>query len=136
AAQSGHLKVVQLLVEKNFKINARDKDGDTPAMRAASCNHLEVVQYLQQHGAVLADQVNTEGVTPLHVAAERGFTGMITFLLGKKLIADVNATNDLMTTPLHVAVRVGNCYTVKTLLEAGADVNAQDVEGYTPVHIA
>ncbi|KAH7383079.1 hypothetical protein BKA64DRAFT_176304 [Cadophora sp. MPI-SDFR-AT-0126] len=70
AAQSGHLQVVQLLVEKNFNINARDMDGNTPAMQAASFNHFEVVQYLQQHGAVLVDQVNTEGETIASLAAK------------------------------------------------------------------
>ena len=39
AAASGHLSVVQLLVENGAKINVRDDDGDSPLANAARNGH-------------------------------------------------------------------------------------------------
>ncbi|MDR4494861.1 MAG: ankyrin repeat domain-containing protein [Nitrospirales bacterium] len=40
------------------------------------------------------------------------------------------------THPLMVAAAFGHVDTVQTLLDAGADVNAQDLTGWTPLHAA
>jgi len=39
-------------------------------------------------------------------------------------------------TPLHEAARRGNLETMKSLIETGADMNAQDSRGWTPLHVA
>ena len=39
-------------------------------------------------------------------------------------------------TALHMAVRTGNCEMVRLLLNAGANVNAQDFSGATPLNMA
>jgi ankyrin repeat protein len=42
--------------------------------------------------------------------------------------------NTLGDTLLHRAVRSGNIKIVELLLKNGADVNATDIDGYTPLH--
>lgn len=46
----------------------------------------------------------------------------------------------MAATPLHMAAEAGHNYgrgeTAKALIDAGADVNAVDIEGYTPLHLA
>ncbi|MBY0353603.1 ankyrin repeat domain-containing protein [Candidatus Babeliales bacterium] len=50
--------------------------------------------------------------------------------------ANVNATNQQGTTPLHEATPLGNTTCVELLLAAGANPNAQDAKGKTPLEYA
>ena len=96
------------------------------------------------------------GMTTLHVAVTRG-TGLedspldsssgtssedgnpsSTFI--QQLIhngASVDSTTDhLQETPLHLAGRYQRADAARRLLEAGADPNARDIRGRTPLHTA
>ena len=46
------------------------------------------------------------------------------------------ATEEKALTPLHVAARHAKAKTIKWLIEQGADLNAQDRKGETPLHAA
>ena len=50
--------------------------------------------------------------------------------------ADVNATDDSCSTPLHEASSKGSYETVGLLIEHGADVGAKDRSDRTPLHLA
>ncbi|KAJ8129728.1 hypothetical protein O1611_g3900 [Lasiodiplodia mahajangana] len=69
------------------------------------------------------------GLTPLHVAAERGDDGVVQEL--PESFADPNAKDDHMLTPLQVAARGENVNVVKLLLDFGADVMVRDHPGST-----
>ena len=49
---------------------------------------------------------------------------------------DVNARTDWGGTPLHMASALGCAEVVRALLEAGAEVDARDPEGQTPLAVA
>jgi ankyrin repeat protein len=49
--------------------------------------------------------------------------------------ADVNFQNDLSRTPLHGAAETFHVEVVRTLLNSDANVNVQEVDGYT-LHLA
>lgn len=53
-----------------------------------------------------------------------------------KLGADVNEKNSKQRTPLHEAAGWTRAKVVKALLEAGAEVDARDVDGWTPLPFA
>ena len=76
------------------------------------------------------------GRTLLHTACWWGCVKVIDYLF--KLGADPNATDLSMslTTPLHEAARAGRSEICKILIEAGASVRAQDIQGDTPIHWA
>jgi hypothetical protein len=71
-------------------------------------------------------QARTIGVwendTALHLAAARGDNDMVMLLLEHK--ADVNAKDEAGITPLHLAALHGQASVAKTLLGAGATVDA------------
>ena len=50
--------------------------------------------------------------------------------------ANVNVTDEVGYTPLHVTARYGNYDTAKLLLGAKADVNVKNEEGSIPLDLA
>lgn len=49
---------------------------------------------------------------------------------------DINKRNEEGETILHQAVEISNYKTVRFLIKKGAEVNARDKNGYTPLHCA
>jgi ankyrin repeat protein len=50
--------------------------------------------------------------------------------------ADVNARNEDLRTPLHLASWNGRFAIVRLLLERGADIHERDIDGRTPYALA
>ena len=69
----------------------------------------------------------------VHDAAKEGDTAAIAAALDAGAGVDESDGN---TTPLYLAVRGGHFAGAKLLMERGADVNARDLNGYSPVHHA
>lgn len=81
--------------------------------------------------------IDAQGNSPLHDAVSDREIGVIRFLL--KHGTDIDIRNDKYETPLHVAL--GDCLyrtekIVDLLLGAGADPNAIDATGATPMEVA
>ena len=74
------------------------------------------------------------GATPLHVAAEYGYSEIVEVLLEHG--AAPNIREKYGDTPLHYAAMFGNSKVVEVLLEHGADPNARNNFGRTPLHYA
>lgn len=77
---------------------------------------------------------NLQGRNCLFIAAEYGSSGIIQLLLSAWGV-DVNAVaeNIYQQTALHIACVFDQANTVRYLLQVGADVNAPDSEGHTPL---
>ena len=92
--------------------------GATPLLRAAKALDAPAVRLLVQHGAKL-DIPNNRGIIPVLAAAGMG---------------SVDADTRGWYTTDDTAQR--SVDTLKILLDAGADVNAKDPSGKTPLHAA
>ena len=76
------------------------------------------------------------GVTPLHIASNRGQVNMVKLFLEQEGI-NVNIRDKYMFTSLRAAAQNGHTEVVKLLLACeDNDVNLADIFGYTPLHMA
>ena len=119
--------------------------GATPFMVAAAAGDVEVMRMLLAKGA--DPKLTTEdGTTPLMAAAGVGFSddmtkdaetrGLAATKLLVELGADPNVSNKWGTSALHGAAYTGANEIVRFLVSKGADLNATDQYGQTPLSIA
>jgi len=72
---------------------------------------------------------------PLYWAARDGSADMVEFLLDQG--SDINTTNSLGFSPLHVAVAKGKKDIITLLISRGASVATRECDmGFTPLHTA
>ena len=108
---------------------------------AAAANQAEVCRDLLSFGVYgdLSAQINSKGKgdwTALHIAADKGHTDVCIMLLQCADEIDINCLTATFETPLHLASKRGFLDTVQILVNAGANINAQDEFGDTPLHLA
>lgn len=131
AVRENSMGVLQVLLSApGINLDLRAKNGDTALMIAAFKKNKPAVEALLVKGA----QVNNDGWTALHYAAAAGETEIVELLVKKS--AEVDATSPNMTTPLMMAAGSGNIYTVKALLDSGADLNLANEQGLTAIDFA
>jgi hypothetical protein len=76
------------------------------------------------------------GLNLLHIAAAcQNLSGLI-FLTNKTPLSNVNSKTEEFLTPMHFAAMIGHAEMVDFLLSKGAGINAQGVDGATPLHLA
>ena len=73
------------------------------------------------------------GDTPLHRAAEMGYTHIVKLLHKKG--AQINTKNSRGDTPLHEVSKRGYQNIVEYLIQNGADLECQDGFGTTPLQV-
>jgi len=90
------------------------------------------------HGDFVADSnsQDEQGITALHIAAHEGFLSVCEILLDYGVNTNLNVTNVLKRTPLHLACLGGHTGVAQLLVRSGADLNLVDIDGNTALHFA
>ena len=135
AAMKGNTEVVTYLCNNHALVNFQSKDGKTPIFYAAIGGHTETMKALIDKGAS-PNIVDCQGYTPLWYTRINSKTEALQFLVEHG--ADINhrapdGRNILMQ--LEKDDRSAEAAT-KYLISKGADVNAVDKYGNTPLLIA
>ncbi|MEE8524621.1 MAG: ankyrin repeat domain-containing protein [Thermoanaerobaculia bacterium] len=154
----------ELLRHRPELLEERNERSQTALWLAADQASAETIELLVNHGAA-ADLGDGDGVTPLHVAARRGDPAIVEILAaapgggvrdhGGNRPVDYAAyfgkvkSFHLLWKPenggelnksgqslLHHAAHGGNVAILRTLLQAGLDVQQADRDGKTPLHFA
>jgi len=133
--------VAEFLIKHGADINAKDNDGKTPLQIAMESDHKEIVEFLIASGAE-ANKGNDEAFKEYEV--RESLDKLYNAISGKdsKTIKEiiegnpelVNIKDERMeNTPLHDVALRGNKEGAEILIAAGADVNAKNKDGWTPL---
>ncbi|XP_043978158.1 serine/threonine-protein phosphatase 6 regulatory ankyrin repeat subunit C-like isoform X2 [Gambusia affinis] len=133
AAYSGSVAGLQLVLGHGAQVNAVDHSGCSAVMVAANCGQTMAVEFLLLKAKPDLTLVDVNNNTALHLACSKGHEMCALLLLGE--ITDsslINARNNSLQMPLHIAARKGLATVVQVLLSRGAAVMAVDEDGHTP----
>lgn len=147
------VKVMKLFVQhfgSDVVNRSCTKDSSPPLFSAISGKAQETVEWLIDEAGADPMSRDAFGCTILHLAASVGHPHICQFLLSRGHVP-VDVKDDRLCTPLHlVCAKLSTTgdgeemkitlddriAVVRILIEAGADKNAQDYQGLTPVDLA
>eukprot|EP00127_Corallochytrium_limacisporum_P001073 Clim_evm11s37 gene=Clim_evmTU11s37 len=138
AAAEGRMRVVEFLVAAGANVNATDRWGGTPLEDAVANGHLKVAEFLKSQGAVTdGERAHGLGAKICALASLGQLRELRKLVENGKMDVNGHACRDFDgRTALHLAVAAGHVDVVEYLIAKGADVNATDRYGTTPVRTA
>jgi ankyrin repeat protein len=136
AAHNGHLDIVKLLVERGAEVYSHPFANYPPVIDAAWAGHQDVVDYFLNEIPDRAAGTNGIGVA-INLAAREGWTDIVRKHIEKDPLS-VHQRGWIGDTPLHWPSHNGHVEIVEMLLDAGADIEADEVtwSGGKPLHWA
>lgn len=131
ACREGRVDMLRLLVESGLNPLMCGNGGDPPLITALRYEKNQCATYLLEVGAP-PHQPGKAGGIALHVAVNMKDPALLVDLLNR-IPHLVDANNNALQTPLHIAARHGKLDALNRLLTAGAKVDSTDSLGSTPL---
>jgi ankyrin repeat protein len=128
AMPDANIEVIKELIKAGLDVKSQGTKG--AFYYAAQEGKMEIIKLLLEAGADIDGKMNS--ATPLLIASVRDRHEVVDFLLKSK--ADVNAASDEGLTSLMGAA--DDAVPIKTLLKAGAMIDAVDREGWSALFFA
>ena len=125
-------------------VPATQKVGVSPDIPLLTAINYDLVEVVEQHMAYGTDpndvfippDIPFEGASALHLAVLKSNAPIVQVLLDNGADIEIKAKDVFEATPLIWAAYWGIPEMVRVLLEAGANINAEDANGFTPLDAA
>ncbi|XP_064586505.1 E3 ubiquitin-protein ligase MIB2 isoform X2 [Zonotrichia leucophrys gambelii] len=128
--------VIEILTEvPNIDFTVQNCQGFNLLHYAALKGNKLAIKKILARARQLVDSKKEDGFTALHLAALNNHMEVAEILI-KEGRCDVNVKNSRKQSPLHLAVIQGHVAMVQLLVSQGSDVNAEDEDGDTAMHMA
>ena len=143
AAGGGNVEACRELLAKGVDVNTKDEKGET-ALHKASLSGKEQLVRLLLNSAADSTATDNQGCSPLHRVAQKPGFGVphdpgghlkSAELLVKRGIS-LDLKDDRARTPLHHSILSNFTAFTKYLISKGANINALDDDGCTPLDLA
>ena len=135
AVKYGHNGIAEVLLNEGVDLNRKNKFGETALYHASDSGNLDATKKLLGADAK-ADTLNKDGWTPLMISLKNRHINIANILIRKLRQKSIKIKNKFGETALHFAVTIGDKDIVRTLIGAGAPLNTQTKNGWTPLMIA
>ena len=127
--------VCRVLIDAGADLHTKDENGCTPLHHASALGELDAVKMLVEAGAPGVRATDDQGHTCLTIAACCRRTETVRYLVGLPEV-ELNHRDLHSETALHLAVEKEATDMVQVLLDAGADIDTQNNDGWSPLHSA
>ncbi|XP_018426723.1 PREDICTED: E3 ubiquitin-protein ligase MIB2 isoform X3 [Nanorana parkeri] len=135
AITADYRSIIEILTEvPNIDFTVQNQQGFNLLHHSALKGNVLAVGRILERARQLVDSKKEDGFTALHLATLNNHQEVVEILV-KEGRCDVNLRNNRNQTPVHLAVTHGHINLVQLLVTEGGDVNAEDEDGDTPMHI-
>ncbi|XP_050429950.1 transient receptor potential channel pyrexia-like [Adelges cooleyi] len=130
AVMGNALETTKILIDQRCDVD------NTVLHCAVQANSLECVKYILQIGVDDPNAFDAHGNTPLHLAADKGYTECLKLLLAGSNKSINQKSRTRQSTALHMAAENGNTECVQILLNNGSSHGILNDKYQTALHLA